>query len=90
MPVNMYDERFKISIAYSESDKQFFLEIVHAGIERGLISLASALGDKIKTVKFTSIDLSVGGQGQNLVPEVQSRGTEMSAQGLGHVSSAGI
>ena len=90
MPVNMYDERFKISIAYSESDKQFFLEIVHAGIERGLISLASSLGDKIKDVKFASVELSVGSQGQDFVPEVQAHGTEISAQSLGHITSAGI
>ena len=73
-----------------KSDKQFLLQVIDTDVERGLVALASALCDEIQAVELASAELTVGSQGQNLILEVKSRRTEVSAESLGHIAAAGI
>lgn len=73
-----------------KSDKQFLLQVIDTDVERGLVALASALCDEIQAVELASAELTVCSQGQNLILEVKSRRTEVSAESLGHIAAAGI
>ena len=50
-----------------KSDKQLLLQVIDTDVERGLVALASALCDEIQAVELASAELTVCGQGQNLI-----------------------
>ena len=66
-PRRLFQNKSKQRSEKRKSDKQFLLQVIDTDVEGGLVALASSLCDEIQTVELASAELTVCGQGQNLI-----------------------